>query len=146
MNRHKLKFNSLYFLFSLILISFLSLNLRAEDNEKPRYVKESVTVINSTSHEVTIKLESKSPNQKNEDAQFGPIKPKEKGDGIIGVWTNGSFMVHAYWKAEGKDILARTYTANLNPSDPLTPVTLTLTNPYGNYGLWSVAWEMPPGM
>jgi len=119
------------------------------DVVEPRHVEEKVTVVNPTAFKIHVELSSAAPDQEEETASFGPIEAGGEGSGTIGVWTNGSFTVVARWEVEGQTIRSQPYTAMLDPSEPLTPVTCTLNLPYesGTLGVWSsVQWEMPPGM
>jgi hypothetical protein len=122
----------------------------ASDAAAPRLVDEKVTVVNPTKFTINVELSSAAPDQEpGEPTSFGPIEPGGEASGSIRVWTNGSFTVLARWEAGGEPIESRPYTAMLQPTEPLTPVTVTLNIPYdsGSMGLWSaVEWEMPPGM
>jgi len=112
-----------------------------------KHVDEKVTVVNPTSRDIMVELSSGAPDKEEETSTFGPVAAGEQGSGTIGVWTNGSVTVVASWDVDGKTVKSQPYTATLDPSEPLTPVTCTLNIPYdsGTLGVWSkVSWEMPP--
>ncbi|MBT3219732.1 MAG: hypothetical protein HN348_11620 [Proteobacteria bacterium] len=112
-------------------------------------VNEKITVRNPTPHTIDVTVTASAPGQKEQEVTFGPIAPSEEDSGSIDVWTHGSFAIVASWKIDGKAIQSQPFTAMLEPTLPLTPVTLTLNSPYesGTLGVWSqVEWDMPEGM
>ena len=114
---------------------------------KAKQIDEKITISNPTSFTIHVTVTGDSPEQESTKTQWGPIKPGDKGSGVLSVWSDGSMTVQAHWKTQaGKAVSSRPYTANFQPNTPITPVTLTLNIPYssGSFGTWqSVIWEDP---
>jgi len=115
--------------------------------EKPmseQSISEKVTVVNTTPNPVTVKVTYEGPNRPSSEATFGPIAAGEKGSGEIAIFHDGQFVITASWTAaDGSAKVSRPYTAEISPSDPITPVTATLSL-MGSFGMWSsVVWDPP---